>query len=101
MNSQQFGEICSQVWKDRAAVLMGRGLLSGDTALVRAVYWRLFKVGVRPPQGVENQSFLQTTSAYQTGVCSLIEQSAHPGFDAAPILKELVERYENEIRNSC
>jgi hypothetical protein len=101
INSEQFGEICSRVWNDRAAVLMGRGLLSGDAALVRAVYWRLFKVGVRPPDGVENQSSLQTMSAYRSGVCSLVELSAQPGFDAAPILKELVERYEKEIRDSC
>jgi hypothetical protein len=98
INAEQFGEICTRVWDDRASVLTGRGHLNGDAALVRAVYWRLFRVGVKPPEGIGNQSSLQTVSAYQASICSLVQVSAWPGFDAAPILKRLVERYENEIR---
>ena len=47
INSEQFGEICNAVWRERAAVLRGRGSLSGEATLVRAVFWRLCKAGVK------------------------------------------------------
>ena len=97
INSEQFGEICNGVWRDRAAVLRGSGLLSGEATLVRAVFWRLCKAGVRPGAGVENYGSKPTIHGYQSVVASMLELSARPPFDGAPILKELVERYQNEL----
>lgn len=45
IKAEKFGEICDGVWRDRAAILFHRGALSGEDALIRAVYWRLCKAG--------------------------------------------------------
>jgi len=97
INSEQFGEICNGVWRDRAAVLTGRGVLSGEATLVRAVYWRLCNAGVKPARGAENHGSTPTVLTYQTIVGRMLELNARPPFDGAPILKELVERYQNEV----
>jgi hypothetical protein len=96
INSGQFGEICEGVWRDRAGVVTGRGVLSGEAALVRAVYWRLCKSGVMPA-GAERYASEQTILAYESGVGRILEQNANPPFDGAPALKDLIERYQNEI----
>ncbi len=101
INSEQFGEICNGVWRDRAAVVRGRGLLSGEAALVRAVYWRLRNAGVKPTNKAENDSSGQTMLTYGLGVGCMLELNARPHFDGAPFLKELVERYQNEVARSC
>ena len=100
INSEQFGEICNGVWRDRAEVLRGRGLLSGEAALLRAVFWRLCKSGVKPTNSAENYGSKPTTLSYQLVVGSMLERNARPLFDGAPILKELVENYQNEIAHS-
>jgi hypothetical protein len=100
INSEQFGEICNGVWRDRADVLRGRGLLSGEAALLRAVFWRLCKSGVKPTSNAENYGSKPTTLSYQLVVGSMLELNARPLFDGAPILKELVENYQNEIAHS-
>ena len=100
INSQQFGEICNGVWRDRAAVLRGRGLLSGEAALLRAVFWRLCKSGVKPAGNAENYSSKPTLDSYQSVVGCMLELSARPLFDGEPILKELVENYQNEVGHS-
>ena len=97
INSGQFGEICDGVWRDRAAVLTGRGVLSGEATLVRAVYWRLCNAGVKPARSAENPGSTPTVLTYQTIVGRMLELNARPPFDGAPILKELVERYQNEV----
>jgi hypothetical protein len=97
INSDQFGEICDGVWRDRAAVLRGSGLLSGEAALVRAVFWRLCKAGVKPAGGAENYGAKPTILSYQLVVSGMLAQGARPPFDGAPILKELVDRYQNEV----
>ena len=100
INSGQFGEICDGVWRDRTAVLTGRGILSGEVALVRAVYWRLCKAGVTPSNNVQSHSFEQTIATYQLVLGCMLELGASPPFDGAPILEKLVERYQNELRVS-
>jgi hypothetical protein len=97
VNSEQFEGICESVWKDRADVLTARGFLSGEAALVRAVYWRLCKAGVEPPSGIEQHSNEQTIATYQTIVECLLELNARPRFDGGPFLNELVARYRLEI----
>jgi hypothetical protein len=100
INSEQFGEICNGVWSDRAAVLRGRGLLSGEATLVRAVFWRLCKAGVKPAGSAESYNLKPTILAYQSEVDRMLKVNARPAFDGASILKELVERYQNEVGHS-
>jgi hypothetical protein len=97
ISSKQFGEMCDGVWSDRAAVLRDRGVLSGDAALVRAVFWRLCKAGVKPDSGAENYETKPTILAYQLVVSRMLEVNAQPAFDGAQILRELVERYQAEV----
>ncbi len=97
ISAEQFEAICSDVWRDRTAVVYGRGFLSGEAALMRAVYWRLCKVGVRPSGSAENYNSMQGILAYQLGIGCLLELNARPSFDSAPLLSALVERYQNEV----
>lgn len=101
INSEQFREICSGVWRDRTKVLRGRGFLSGEIALVRAVYWRLCKTGMAPIGSAENYGSLQSVLAYQAGVAHLIEFNASPQFDVVPFLNQLLEQYQNEVRTTA
>src|SRR5947208_1032862 len=96
INSEQFGEICNAVWRDRAAVLRGRGSLSGEATLVRAVFWRLCKAGVKSKGSAEHDASRPAILAYQLMVGRMLEVNGRPAFDCAPILKELVEHYQNE-----
>ena len=74
IDPERIRQICDDVWRDRAAILTGRGILSVEDALVRAAYWRLCKAGGTP--GLS-------------------------GDDYAPFLNELVRRYRNEVAQSC
>lgn len=96
INSEKFAEICSKVWLDRSAVLTGRGLLSGEGALVRAVYWRLRNLAALPANSTENYGSPQTVSAYRMGVGRLLEVNGHPNFDGSQFIDELLHRYEHE-----
>ena len=96
INSERFAEICSKVWLDRSAVLTGRGLLSGEGALVRAVYWRLRKLAALPANSTENYGSPQTVSDYRIGVGRLLEINGHPNFDCFQFIDELLHRYEHE-----
>jgi hypothetical protein len=100
INSEQFGEICNAVWRDRAAVLRGQGSLSGEATLLRAVFWRLCKAGIRTKGDAGNDGAQPAILAYQLVVGRMLEASGRPAFDSAPILKELVERYQGEARSS-
>jgi hypothetical protein len=51
--------ICREVWLDRANILTGRGDLSGEAVLVRAVYWRLCKTGDEPEQSLADTPFIK------------------------------------------
>ena len=98
INSERFAEICSKVWLDRSAVLTGRGLLSGEGALVRAVYWRLRNLAALPENSTENYDSPQTVSAYRMGVGRLLlEINGYPNFDCSQFIDELLDRYEHEV----
>ena len=96
INSERFEEICSKVWEDRSTVLTGRGLLSGEAALVRAVYWRLRKSAPLPANSTENYGSPQTVSDYRMGVGRLLEIDGHPNFDCSQVIDELLHRYKHE-----
>ena len=48
----------------------------------------------------EHDGSKPTFLAYQLMVGSMLEANGRPAFDCAPILKELVEHYQNEVGNS-
>ena len=100
INSEQLGEFCNGVWRGRAAVLGGRGRLSGEATLLRAVFWRLCKAGVNSKGSAESYSSQPTVHAYQVVVGRMLEVNARPAFDGAPILKALLDRYQNEVGGS-
>ena len=101
INSEQFGEICDAVWRDREAVLGGRGSLSGEATLVRAVFWRLCKLGINPKGSADNDASKPAMLAYQLVVGRMLAANGRPAFDGAPILNALVERYTNEAEGSA
>jgi hypothetical protein len=97
INSEQFGELCNAVWRDRAAILRGKGSLSGEATLVRAVFWRLCKAGIETKGCADTDSSKPPFDAYQLVVGRMIELSGRPAFDGAPIMTDLVTRYQNEV----
>jgi hypothetical protein len=96
MDAEEFAKLCNGVWRDRLAILHRRGILSGETALVRAVYWRLRKSGAEPGCDSQAAEAAPTGSAYDLEVLRLLAQYADPSFAGGPILKELLERYAAE-----
>jgi hypothetical protein len=58
-DSETLRRICDDVWRERKGILADCGLLSGETALLRAVYWRLCKVGNEPDERVTNAPHLR------------------------------------------
>jgi len=101
INSEQFQEICNGVWRDRASLLNGRGFLSGEAALMRAVYWRLSKAGIKPILSAEDYGSPRTASSYELGVSSMLEVHGRPRFDGTQYLNVLVQHYNQELRESC
>ena len=101
ISAEQFQAICNGVWRDRAVLLQGRGFLSGEAALMRAVYWRLSKAGIRPILSSENYGSPRAASSYELGVSCLLELNGGSHFNGMQYLKELVQRYTNELRESC
>src|SRR2546423_4063923 len=96
INSEQFGEICNAVWRGRSAVLTGRGRLSGEATLVRAVFWRLCNAGINTKGCAETDSSIPALLAYQSVVNQMLKASSRPSFDSAPILDALINRYQTE-----
>ena len=74
--------------------------MSGDATLLRAVFWRLCKAGIRTKGCAENDGSQPAILAYQLVLGRMLEVSGRPAFDCAPVLKELVERYQNEVESS-
>lgn len=101
ITSDQFRDICSGVWNDRKAILAGRGFLSGEAALVRAVYWRLCKGGRFSTNTPQNLASAQSVLTYETVVSSVLELNARPHFNGAPYLEELRNLYQIEFGKSC
>ena len=97
ISSEQFGELCNEVWRDRAAILRGQGSLSGEATLVRAVFWRLCKAGINPKGSADNDGSKPVMLAYQLVVGRMLAANGRPAFDGAPILTDLVARYQNEV----
>lgn len=97
LDANQFREICDRVWTERAMVLQGRGQLSGEATLIRAVFWRLCKAGIKSQSCAGNDGSNSPIIAYQLVVNMMLKSGARPAFDGGPILNELIERYQNEV----
>ena len=97
ISSAQFAELCDAVWHDRAAILRGRGNLSGEATLVRAVFWRLCKAGIESKGCAGNDGSNPPLDAYESVVGRMLELSGRPAFDSAPLMTDLVTRYQNEF----
>ena len=93
---KRFARICEGVWRDRIAILGGRGMLCGEAALMRAVYWRLCKAGAAPCKDFDDYDTEHALRTYQLAVGRTLAQHAPPHFDVAPLLEELVRRYRGE-----
>jgi len=100
IDARTFGEICNDVWRDREAIVFRRGIVTGEAALVRAVYWRLCKAGGKPGRSMDDCDAVRSSLTYQLVVGSMLELCARPRFDGAPILNELVHRYRQELAES-
>ncbi len=101
MNSEKLKQVCDGVWRDRAAILTGRGNLRGEAALIRAVYWRLRKAGGAPGgEEIEACDAEKMLLIYQRLVGNTLTGYAPPHFDSAPVLNELVMRYMSEAGQS-
>ena len=98
IDTEKLEAVCSEVWRDRSAVLKGRGFLSFQAALARAVYWRLCKTTVSRFDNSENYAAAQTFSTYYLAVNCLLQLNARPPFDSAPFLQDLIQRCEDEIQ---
>ena len=101
IDAKQFQDICDRVWTERAMVLRGRGRLSGEATLLRAVFWRLCKAGLQSRGCADQDASQPEIFAYQTVVNKMLETNARPAFDGKLILNELVTRYENEVGNGA
>jgi hypothetical protein len=96
IDTEKLEAVCSEVWRDRSAVLEGRGFLSLQAALARAVYWRLCKTTASRFDHSENYAASQTFSTYYLAVNCLLQLNARPPFDSAPFLQDLIQRCEDE-----
>jgi hypothetical protein len=100
INAKQFEDICDLVWRDRASVLGGREELSGEATLLRAIFWRLCKAGIKTRGCADTDASTPALLAYQSVVVKMLKTSSRPAFDGAPILKALIDRYQNEAREA-
>jgi hypothetical protein len=100
--SDKFKRVCDQVWRDREAILTRRGCLTGEAALMRAVYWRLCKAwGGVSTCGEDGSQAGQTLFNYQRLVSIMLTQNVGPYYDGSALLNELVRQYREEAVHSA
>lgn len=98
----KFSRVCDQVWRDREAILMRRGCLTGEAALMRAVYWRLCKTWGGVVSTCDDGSRAgQTLFAYQRLVIILLTQNVGSHYDGSVLLNDLVRQYRVEAVHSA
>ncbi len=94
--SEKFRRVCDGVWHDRDAILGRRGGLSGEAALMRAVYWRLCKAWGGSFSDVDRADTTHMPVNYQRLVCIMLTEHAGAHFDGSPLLNELIRQYREE-----
>ncbi|HYG79016.1 MAG TPA: hypothetical protein VD861_01435 [Pyrinomonadaceae bacterium] len=65
ISEEKLGQICDDVWRDRAAILARCGLLNDEDALARALYWRIRKAGGDPGRDVSAYARLLNKLAWR------------------------------------
>jgi hypothetical protein len=97
INAEQFEEICDRTWSDRVSVLRRSGtLMSGEEALMRAVFWRLRKAGINTKVCADTSGSTPALLASQSLVLQILKPNSRPEFEALPILNALIDRYQSE-----
>lgn len=99
--SDKFKRVCAHVWRDREAILTRRGGLTGEAALMRAVYWRLCKAWGGVSTCEDGSHAGQTLFTYQRLVSIMLTQNVGPHYDGLPLLNELVRQYREEAVHSA
>jgi hypothetical protein len=99
--SNKFKRVCDQVWRDREAILTRRGGLTGEAALMRAVYWRLCKAWGGVTTYEDGSHSGQTLFNYQRLLSIMLTQNVGPHYDGSPMLNELVRQYREEAIHSA
>ena len=100
INVRQFEEICDRVWNDRASLLKGSGNLSGEAALVRAIFWRLRKAGIKTTDRADAEGSTPELVAYQMVIVQMLKSSSRPPFVSTSILNALIDRYQSEVADA-
>ena len=101
IKAEKFKRVCDAVWDDREAILSGRGGLSGEAALMRAVYWRLCKAWGETENGTDDGCKGYMLLNYQRRVSIMLTQHAGAQFDGTSLLNDLVRRYREEARQAA
>lgn len=96
--AERFKRICDGVWHDREAILTRRGGLSGEAALVRAVYWRLCNAWGESGHMADASRMSNALPNYERLVSIMLTRHTGPHFDGVPLLNELVRQYRSEAR---
>lgn len=99
--SDTFKRICDDVWRDREAILTRRGGLSGEAALLRAVYWRLCNAWGETGQTIDGCHAETALATYERLVGLMLTRNTWPHFEGAPLLDELVRQYRDETAPSA
>jgi hypothetical protein len=99
--SDRFKRVCEGVWRDRSAILTRRGGLSGEAALVRAVYWRLCNAWGESNQSTNGRDKEHTLLTYERLVVIMLTEHAGAHFDGAPLLNDLIRQYRDETARDC
>ena len=63
---------------------------------MRAVFWRLCKAGIKTKGCADVNGPTPALLAYQSIVAQMLKTSSRPAFDSAPILADLIDRYQSE-----
>jgi hypothetical protein len=99
--SDKFTRVCHGVWADRDTILSRRGGLSGEAALIRAVYWRLCKSWGGSFPSADGAGVGHMLLDYQRLVCLLLTKHVGAHYDGSPFLNELVRQYREEARRAA
>ncbi len=94
--SEKFKRVCDGVWHDRESILSRRGALSGEAALMRAVYWRLCKAWGELNKGRDDGHTGYMLLNYQRLVSIMLTQHVGSQYDGGPLLNEMVRQYRDE-----
>jgi hypothetical protein len=80
INEHEFRQLCEGVECDAATILCGRGLLTGDLAMLRELFTRLcnrLMINTESPQVTD---LLESEAGYSFAIVQTLEENMHPDF---------------------